>query len=87
MRFPKSNGGVRIISEPIEALKEILQLILFHLEVSYEPLDSSHGFIADRSILTNAKSHVRKHWVFNADLEKFFPFNSDGEGGVSTFRN
>jgi len=71
--IPKSNGGVRIISEPIEALKEILQLLLFHLEVSYEPLDSSHGFIADRSILTNAKSHVRKHWVFNADLEKFFP--------------
>ena len=36
-------------------------------------MDSSHGFIQRRSILTNAKPHVRKPWVLNLDLEKFFP--------------
>ena len=70
---PKSNGGLRIISEPIEPLKEIQRLLLNIFTRSYAPLESSHGFIAERSILTNAKSHVRKSWVFNADLEKFFP--------------
>ena len=70
---PKSNGGLRIISEPIEPLKEIQHLLLNIFNRSYAPLESSHGFIAGRSILTNAKSHVRKSWVFNADLEKFFP--------------
>jgi len=32
-----------------------------------------HGFVLHRSILTNAKQHVRKRYVFNVDLENFFP--------------
>ena len=71
--IPKSNGGLRIISEPIDSLKEIQRLLLVILERSYEPLGNSHGFISRRSILTNAKPHVRKPWVFNTDIEKFFP--------------
>lgn len=69
----KSNGGLRIISEPVGSLKEVLQLLLIILQRSYGPLESSHGFISQRSILTNAKPHIRKPWVFNIDLEKFFP--------------
>ena len=71
--IPKSNGGLRIISEPIDSLKEVQRLLLLILERSYEPLGNSHGFISRRSILTNANPHVRKPWVFNTDIEKFFP--------------
>ena len=41
---------------------------------------------AERSILTNAKSHVRKSWVFNADLEKFFPTITHGEWSLRCFQ-
>jgi hypothetical protein len=71
--IPKSNGGLRIISEPISELKYIQQRLLYFFERSYEPLDCSHGFISKRSIMTNASSHVRKPWLFNMDIEKFFP--------------
>jgi RNA-directed DNA polymerase len=33
----------------------------------------SHGFKRGRSIFDNAKSHRRKRYVFNIDLENFFP--------------
>jgi RNA-directed DNA polymerase len=33
----------------------------------------SHGFRPDLGISTNAASHVRRRWVFNIDLEDFFP--------------
>jgi hypothetical protein len=37
----------------------------------------SHGFQKGMSILTNAENHVNKRYVFNIDLENFFPsFNS-----------
>jgi len=71
--IPKSNGGIRIISEPKYWLKSVQRNLLSIFEKSYKPLDSSHGFIQRRSILTNAKPHVRKPWVLNLDLEKFFP--------------
>jgi len=71
--IPKSNGGIRIISEPKHWLKSVQRNLLSIFEKSYKPLDSSHGFIQRRSILTNAKPHVRKPWVLNLDLEKFFP--------------
>ena len=41
--IPKSNGGLRIISESISDLKYIQQSLLCFLKHSYEPLDCSHG--------------------------------------------
>lgn len=71
--IPKSNGGIRIISEPIWELKYIQEKLLYLFEKSYEPEDCSHGFVRGKSILTNARKHVRKSWVLNMDIEKFFP--------------
>ena len=33
----------------------------------------NHGFIKERSIITNAELHKGKRFVFNVDLEDFFP--------------
>jgi RNA-directed DNA polymerase len=33
----------------------------------------THGFVADRSIVSNAFAHTRKRHVLNVDLEDFFP--------------
>jgi hypothetical protein len=32
-----------------------------------------HGFKRDRNILSNAKQHRHRRWVFNLDLQDFFP--------------
>lgn len=71
--IPKSNGGMRLISEPKSLLKEKQDKIGTLLVGSYTPLSCSHGFTKNRGIITNADLHVRKPWVLNVDLEKFFP--------------
>ena len=38
----------------------------------------AHGFIERRSIITNAKNHINKHYLLNVDLEDFFPSISFG---------
>lgn len=64
---------MREIGAPTLILKEcqrwILRNILERITVSNE----AHGFIAHRSILSNAAAHVRKQLVLNLDLKDFFP--------------
>jgi RNA-directed DNA polymerase len=47
-------------------LNYIFQLI-------YKAKPCVHGFVRDRSILTNAAPHAGKRWVLNVDLQDFFP--------------
>jgi RNA-directed DNA polymerase len=84
--IPKRSGGVRSISAPKKGLKllqrrlaNLLQTCIFEInqirEASDEPIlryQLAHGFIKERSILTNARPHRRKRYVFNIDLEDFF---------------
>ncbi len=71
--IPKRTGGERLISAPMPRLKSaqhwVLQNILGKLEVH----DAAHGFRPGRSIVSNAKPHVGKDVVVNADLQDFFP--------------
>ncbi|HZX73904.1 MAG TPA: reverse transcriptase domain-containing protein [Cyclobacteriaceae bacterium] len=69
----KRSGGDRIISSPVESLKIIQQKLNVVLSLIYKPRPSVHGFCLDRSIVTNAKIHSKKAYVFNLDLENFFP--------------
>lgn len=70
--IPKKSGHPRTITAPITALK-ILQTKLSQVLYSvYEPKASVHGFLPSRSIVTNAKQHLRKRFVLNIDLEDFF---------------
>ncbi|MEO1339241.1 MAG: reverse transcriptase family protein, partial [Myxococcota bacterium] len=71
--IPKRSGGTRLISAPkpktARAQRWILNNIVKRLPV--EP--PAHGFVSNRSIVTNAKAHIGQKLVFNVDLEAFFP--------------
>lgn len=43
------------------------------------PGESVHGYVSDRSILTNARVHVGAPWLLNADIRDFF-------GSITTAR-
>ncbi|MEH6518734.1 MAG: reverse transcriptase domain-containing protein [Halioglobus sp.] len=68
----KKSGGKRTISSPSKALKSIQGKLKDVLYEIYPPRASTHGFTLDRSIVTNAESHLDKKYVFNIDLEDFF---------------
>lgn len=68
----KKSGGKREISSPVLQLKKLLYIIKLGLEDIYKPNQVAHGFIKERSIVTNAKKHIGKAWIVNIDLEDFF---------------
>lgn len=77
---PKKMGGVRRIQAPNKKLKQLqsnLYILLSECikEIAEEEpryLHASHGFLNDKTIITNAKKHKRKRYVFNIDIENFF---------------
>ena len=71
--IPKKSGGVRDISAPVKGLKSMLTYVNVVFQALYEPSDAAMGFVPGRSIVDNARVHVRKNYVFNTDLKDFFP--------------
>lgn len=69
----KKTGGVRYISAPKPALGQAQNWVLENVlnRLATEP--EAHGFVRERSILTNAVGHVGKAVVVNLDLKDFFP--------------
>ena len=72
-RMPKKSGGERVINAPEETLKQIQRRINVILSRLYEPTEAAHGFVLNRSIVTNAQPHVGKKYILNIDLKDFFP--------------
>lgn len=72
-RMPKKSGGERIIHAPEQTLKRIQRLLNVILSQLYVPTEAAHGFVLNRSIVTNARPHVGRKNVFNLDLQDFFP--------------
>lgn len=75
---PKKSGGKRRISAPKKRLKNlqcwVLETILNRLSTG----EAVHGFVRDRSIVTNAAPHLKKDIIINVDLKDFFPTISYG---------
>ena len=79
--IPKRNGGCRTIKAPTKKLKvlqrklsDLLQDCVDEIEIDKKRKDrTAHGFKRERSIITNARQHRHRRWVFNLDLEDFFP--------------
>ena len=69
----KKSGGFRKIVAPKKNLKALQQCANFFLSHFYIPPNSSHGFISQKSIITNAHKHKNKKFVMNIDLKDFFP--------------
>lgn len=72
-RITKKSGGTREIAAPSDPIKQLQHRLLHYLETVYTGRSSAHGFIKQRSIRTNAEPHSRTRYVFNLDLENFFP--------------
>lgn len=71
-KIPKKAGGDRTIDAPVKILKVWQQKLKHEFELLYSPRAAAHGFIKDRSIVTNAKQHLQKRLILNIDLEDFF---------------
>jgi len=69
----KRNGGIRKIVAPISGIKSIQSNLNLILQNIYPPKSSVHGFTLNRSIKSNASSHLRKRIIVNIDLKDFFP--------------
>ncbi|WP_242303262.1 reverse transcriptase domain-containing protein [Bacillus cereus group sp. BfR-BA-01495] len=68
----KKSGDDRKIHAPSKNLLIIQKKLTSILNLVYKNHENSHGFIKDRSIITNANKHIRKQYVLNFDLEDFF---------------
>lgn len=68
----KKNGDDRYINAPDEKLRNIQIKTANILNCVYKVKPAAHGFVMDKNIITNAKNHVRRKYVFNMDLENFF---------------
>lgn len=68
----KRNGSTRIIRAPKPPLKTVQKNLKTELEKFYTPKSSTHGFVPEKSVKTNAAGHTGKKYVFNIDLKDFF---------------
>ena len=79
--IPKKNGGKRRIKAPTEQLKYLQRRLASVLNICFEETckrsnhkkSLSHGFRKKHSIITNATKHKNRRYVFNVDLQDFFP--------------
>lgn len=73
-KIPKKKAGAfRSIESPNSKLKALQKIIKTCIEICFIPKQATHGFVRERSIVTNAKQHVGRKYVYNIDLENFFP--------------
>jgi RNA-directed DNA polymerase len=80
-QIPKRNGGHRTIKAPVRRLKLIQRKLSDLLQDCVDDINkttgrkdiSAQGFKRDRSILTNARRHRQRKYIFNLDLADFFP--------------
>jgi retron-type reverse transcriptase len=71
--IPKRTGGMRQIYAPHGVIREAQEKLAQVLQDLYDAHPAAHGFIKERSILSNARLHVGQRFVLNVDLENFFP--------------
>ncbi len=80
-QIPKRSGQPRTIKAPVDSLKllqrrlsDLLQDCVDEINAARQLKDrTTHGFKRKRSIISNARRHRHRRWVFNVDLEEFFP--------------
>lgn len=71
--IPKKSGGKRNIAAPCKGLRHILYYVNIILKAIYKPSEYAMGFVEGRNVVDNATRHLGQNYVFNTDLENFFP--------------
>lgn len=69
----KRTGGSRLIEAPKAKLKQVQRRILEGILNAVPPHPAAHGFVASRSIRSNAAPHAGQRVVVKLDLENFYP--------------
>lgn len=72
----KKTGGKRLISSPNKQLKYVQHMLKKGFEEFYESQNNFsfvNGFTKNKSISTNANSHINQDFVLNIDIKNFFP--------------
>jgi retron-type reverse transcriptase len=84
--IPKGSNKVRMISAPDRRLKFLQRRLADKLTELYKPRNPVHGFVAERSVKTNALAHLHRRFILNVDLKDFFPTISQNrvEGMLSS---
>lgn len=70
--IPKKNGDKRLISAPNKKLKKIQEKLAYILNLIYNPKICAYGFVRNKSVVDNAKRHIKKQDILNIDLKDFF---------------
>ncbi len=71
--IPKRDGGKRTITAPKRELKAAQRWVLANVVERLPVHGAAHGFVAGRSILTNALAHRGADVVVKVDVKDFFP--------------
>ncbi len=71
--LPKRRGGTRTITTPRKSLKWLQRSLLQVLTHLFPRHKCAVGFERGESVVTHAKAHAGKRWVFVVDLQDFFP--------------
>jgi S1-C subfamily serine protease len=74
----KTGSKARRISAPDKRLKHLQRQIARLLDGLYRVRYPVHGFVANKSVKTNAQAHLRKRFVLNLDVKDFFPAITEG---------
>jgi retron-type reverse transcriptase len=72
-KVAKKTGGFREISAPAPRLKAAQHWILENILYKATLHHAAHGFVPERSIVSNALPHVGADVVINLDVKDFFP--------------
>ncbi|MFP2931732.1 reverse transcriptase family protein [Pyxidicoccus sp. 3LG] len=72
-KIPKRDGGSRTITSPKPELKQAQRWVLSNVVERLPVHGAAHGFVAGRSILTNALAHAGADVVVKVDVKDFFP--------------
>jgi RNA-directed DNA polymerase len=71
--IPKRSGGERLISSPRPLIAKAQRWIFNEIVSKLNVEAQAHGFVAGRSIVSNAEPHCDKRVIINLDLKDFFP--------------
>ena len=72
LEIPKKSGDKRLIYPPTPNLKKIQSLFNIIFQCLYKIPKGTHGFVLNKSNVTNAKVHIDKNYIYTIDLKDFF---------------
>ncbi len=71
--MPKRRGGTRTIAVPARDLRWVQRHLLQVLTHLFPRHKCAHGFERGKGLVTHARQHARKRWVYCIDIQDFFP--------------